>query len=126
MKTIYTHTQTQREAGGHIDAQDTSSVKPNGSLCSALCNTRLHLTSTTTRTDWPRGGRRKRYCQTAVSMYLCGNSSIYVCVCGAYLLLINLTACAFAVPVTNATPGVASPAANAAADREREGKRSGG
>lgn len=49
-------------------------------------------------------------------MYLCGNSSIYVYVCEAYLLLINLTACAFAVPVTNATPAVASLAANAAAD----------
>lgn len=100
--------------------------EPNGhiilrSLCSALCNTRLHLTSTTTRTDRQRV--RKRDCQTAVSMYLCGNSSIYVYVCEAYLLLINLTACAFAVPVTNATPAVASLAANAAADRGRGSRR---
>lgn len=100
--------------------------EPNGhiilrSLCSALCNTRLHLTSTTTRTDRQRV--RRRDCQTAVSMYLCGNSSIYVYVCEAYLLLINLTACAFAVPVTNATPAVASLAANAAADRGRGSRR---
>lgn len=119
----YLHTHTERRAGISMRRIRRERSRRALSLCSALCNTRLHLTSTTTRTDRQRGVGRG----TARRQYLCIYAATHpsMCMCVAYLLLINLTACAFAVPVTNATPGVASPAANAAADREREGKRSG-